>query len=249
MKYEIPLKVLFVCSGNTCRSPMAEYLAKEMYQERGLEAKLGSRGSSAYKESAFLGSEKAARDVVMELYPHSKIFTHQNRQLKMQDLIDYDLILTMEERQRDNILEDGAEFIPDLEKRVFTLKEYVNVEELDTDEAIEISDPLVGSGYASWNNQLYEQELEVYSKCRDEILECLNRILDGKVLTYAKIMKLRKQREEGKKKQKKLGFSTKKKKKKKDPTPSSSTSNKPYFPPMPVPFGEDDLYDDEALWV
>ena len=32
------VKVLFICHGNICRSPMAEYLLKEMVRRQGLAA-------------------------------------------------------------------------------------------------------------------------------------------------------------------------------------------------------------------
>ena len=34
------LKVLFVCHGNICRSPMAEFLFKRMVEEKGVEKNL-----------------------------------------------------------------------------------------------------------------------------------------------------------------------------------------------------------------
>lgn len=34
------MKILFVCTGNTCRSPMAEGIFREMMRERGLEDKI-----------------------------------------------------------------------------------------------------------------------------------------------------------------------------------------------------------------
>jgi protein-tyrosine-phosphatase len=37
-------QVLFVCTGNTCRSPLAEMLARRMADERGLRLSFGSAG-------------------------------------------------------------------------------------------------------------------------------------------------------------------------------------------------------------
>ena len=35
------MNLLFVCSGNTCRSPMAEALARKIADRRGIEAGVG----------------------------------------------------------------------------------------------------------------------------------------------------------------------------------------------------------------
>ncbi|MBQ9545311.1 MAG: low molecular weight protein arginine phosphatase [Clostridia bacterium] len=38
------MKVLFVCTGNTCRSPMAEYIARDEAEKRGIDAVFSSAG-------------------------------------------------------------------------------------------------------------------------------------------------------------------------------------------------------------
>ncbi|MFS8541836.1 MAG: low molecular weight protein arginine phosphatase, partial [Tissierellales bacterium] len=38
------MNILFVCTGNTCRSPIAEALMKEMAKEKGLDIKVKSAG-------------------------------------------------------------------------------------------------------------------------------------------------------------------------------------------------------------
>ena len=40
-------RVLFVCTGNTCRSPMAEALARALARDRGLRHRFGSAGTAA----------------------------------------------------------------------------------------------------------------------------------------------------------------------------------------------------------
>ena len=40
-------RILFICTGNTCRSPMAEGLLRKLAAERGLKLEVKSAGVSA----------------------------------------------------------------------------------------------------------------------------------------------------------------------------------------------------------
>lgn len=57
------MHVLFVCTGNTCRSPMAEGLFRRLAREAGLRAKVKSAGVSAFSGSPFA---KHAKTVLHE---------------------------------------------------------------------------------------------------------------------------------------------------------------------------------------
>ena len=50
------IKVLFICHGNICRSPMAEYILKDMVRKNGLEDKF-------YIESAATSYEEIGNPV------------------------------------------------------------------------------------------------------------------------------------------------------------------------------------------
>ncbi len=41
------MKILFVCTGNTCRSPMAEYILKNLLEKKLVNAEVGSAGTAA----------------------------------------------------------------------------------------------------------------------------------------------------------------------------------------------------------
>ena len=49
------VKVMFVCHGNICRSPMAEFIFKRMVAERGLEAEFEIRSSATSTEEIWNG--------------------------------------------------------------------------------------------------------------------------------------------------------------------------------------------------
>lgn len=87
-------RILFVCFGNICRSPMAEFIMKDLVKKRGLESEflIESRATSA----AELGNpvNPPARD---ELQKHGVGCAGKTaRQLTAQDYRDNDLLLAMD---------------------------------------------------------------------------------------------------------------------------------------------------------
>ncbi len=62
------MNILFVCTGNTCRSPMAEGLFNKRAQERGIAASASSCGVAAWPgekatENAILAAAKFGADI------------------------------------------------------------------------------------------------------------------------------------------------------------------------------------------
>ena len=88
--------VLFVCHGNICRSPMAEYIFRDEARKAGLEA---------YAESAATSSEEIWGGVGNPVYPPVKKLLAERgidcsdkraRLLTKRDYADFDLIVVMD---------------------------------------------------------------------------------------------------------------------------------------------------------
>jgi protein-tyrosine phosphatase len=87
------LSVLFVCSGNICRSPMAEAVFQHMVRQAGLEDKISA--DSAGTGSWHIG-ESAHYGTLDILKQHSIPYNGRARKIRSADLNDFDYVLAMD---------------------------------------------------------------------------------------------------------------------------------------------------------
>lgn len=124
------MDILMVCTGNTCRSAMAEGLLKDVLAAYGLdEHYVTSAGISTVDG---LPASQNAVSAAGEL--GSDISLHTSKQITKSAVISADLILCMTEGQKDYLLNH----IEEGNGKTYTLAEFV--EESD----MEISDPFGG---------------------------------------------------------------------------------------------------------
>lgn len=65
-------KIVFVCTGNTCRSPMAEGIAKREVERRGLDIEVSSAGTDAFEgEPVSANSAEACRNIGIDISSHT----------------------------------------------------------------------------------------------------------------------------------------------------------------------------------
>ncbi len=87
------MKILFVCLGNICRSPMAEGLMRKKLKERGLDWSVDSAGIGSWHVGE--SPDSRARET-MRLHGID-ISDLRGRQFSPHDFKRFDLILTMDE--------------------------------------------------------------------------------------------------------------------------------------------------------
>ena len=98
------LHILFVCTGNTCRSPMAEGLLRKLAKERGIELEVRSAGVSAISGTSV---SRHAAAILREIVNWA------------------DLVLTLTGGHKRHLLQ----YFPSAVSKTHTLKEYVYNEE------------------------------------------------------------------------------------------------------------------------
>lgn len=142
------IRVLFVCLGNICRSPMAEFIMKSIVSERSLSDRF-------YIASAATSTEEIWNGVGNPVYPPAKrelakhgISCEGKRavQITKADYGKYDYILGMEERNIRNILRIVGK---DPEHKVKLLLDY-------SDHPRDITDPWYTGNFESTYRDVVE---------------------------------------------------------------------------------------------
>lgn len=85
------MRLLFVCTGNTCRSPLAEGIARRLLADRGAgDVEVGSAGTSTMD-----GAVASDGALLVALEHQLDLSAHRTRQLSRELVAEADLILVM----------------------------------------------------------------------------------------------------------------------------------------------------------
>jgi len=140
-------KVLFVCSGNICRSPMAEAFFNHLAEHEKLPVRATSAGLYPVLDDAAAEAVIAAREYGVDLSPH------RSQPLSSTVVHEADLILTMTREHRRHT----ERFFPAAQGKMFTLLEFIG-------EKGDIEDP-------------YGQGLAVYRQCAQHIWKAVEKVV------------------------------------------------------------------------
>lgn len=144
------MDILFVCTGNTCRSPMAAAILSKIAYDNDMDLMIDSAGLMA-EEGAPASDNAISAMIEMKI----DISQHRAHQITNDDIIQADIILTMTEGQK-MILEQAAP------NKTYTLAEFAG-------SYGDISDPFGGDleEYKETAQEIYDLMVDVAEKIAD----------------------------------------------------------------------------------
>ena len=127
------IKIMFVCHGNICRSPMAEIVFRDMAKKRGLENKYFVTSSATSTEEIWNGvGNPVYPPARAELLKHGLSCEGKRAvQLQKRDYGNYDIFVGMDSRNITNMIRI---FGSDPENKVYKLLSFAS-------ETADVSDP------------------------------------------------------------------------------------------------------------
>ncbi len=151
------MKIMYICTGNICRSAMAHHLTLKKLKDLKIEnIEIYSCGIHAYDGDV---PTYEAKSVIKDEFDVD-MNTHKATNIRNSNIEEMDIILCATVKHKIAVLD----IYPELENKVYTMKEYIDYERQYHDK-IDIKDPW---GY----------DVETYRYCLSEIDECVNKLIE-----------------------------------------------------------------------
>lgn len=148
------IKIMFVCTGNVCRSPMAHYYMQKRVKDLNIENDFLISSCGVY---ACTG-ERATQNAIFVMKEYNvDMENHRATNIADTNIEDYDYIITLTTRQKEQV----RYFYPKISDNIYTLREFVDKDELYKD----IDDP--------WG-----LNITVYKDCAHEIVEKVDKLIE-----------------------------------------------------------------------
>ena len=110
------IKILMICHGNICRSPMAQYVMQHLVDSNGLHDNFEINSAATSREEIGNGIHYGTKTKLREM--NIPFTEHYARQVTMKDYEYYDYLIVMDSNNLRNI----ARIIPnDKDKKIHTL--------------------------------------------------------------------------------------------------------------------------------
>lgn len=148
------MKVLFVCLGNICRSPLADGLLRRKVKEQGLAIEVDSAGTANYH----VGEAPDSRMIATAKKFGTDISFLRGRQFVKQDFCEFDLIYVMDQSNYANVVRLASN--QDERSKVNLL-----LNELTPDSNDEVPDPYYGS------QRDFDYVYELLDQATDKVIE------------------------------------------------------------------------------
>ena len=145
------MKIMFICTGNICRSAMAHVMLEDKAKKQNKDIQVYSCGVFAQNGDK---STKEAIEVMKEY--GINLENHRATNIRNSDIEQMDIILCATTAHKNNVIN----IYPNLEEKIFTMKEYVEYPKNDLD----IKDP--------WGF-----DINTYRRCAKEIEDCIEKMM------------------------------------------------------------------------